>query len=252
MAKRLLAFMVLLGAAAVAAALPSAPRAHVHDGAGLLQTSERRVLAESLSGFEQRTGIQMLVAVLDRVEESVEIDAVRLYEAWGIGQKGEDRGVLFCVWPNERRTRIEVGYGLEGELNDAKAGRILRAMTEIPSDQAGQRVAFVLANIAAQIAPDDPLASGQFAGNVRVQREGGSRSKSSGLGALIKLIVLVAIFGGGGLGRSRWLGPVLFMSAMSGGSRRGGGGFGGGGFGGGGGFSGGGGMSGGGGASGGW
>lgn len=239
-------------AAAVAAALPSAPRTHVLDQTGLLQASEKRVLETSLADFERRTGIQMLVAVLERLEGSVEEDAVALYEDWGIGQRGEDRGVLFCIWPNDRRTRIEVGYGLEGDLNDAKVGRILRAMQELPANQAGQGVAYVLADIAAQIAPDDPLAGGQFGGSLRRESGGEGGSKGSIIGTLIKLIILIAIFGGGGLGRSRWLGPLVIMSAMGGGRRGGGGGFGGGGFGGGGGFSGGGGMSGGGGASGGW
>ena len=249
--QRAILLTAVLLTAVGASALPSAPSTHVYDDAGLLQPSESRLIATTLYDFEQRTGIQMLVAVFDRLEGSVEDDAVAVYESWGIGKKGEDRGVLFCIWPNERRTRIEVGYGLEGELNDAKAGRILRGMTDIPGDQAGQRVAYVLANIAAQVAPDDPLASGQFSGGASMRRENGS-SGGSLIGGLIKLVVILMIIGGGGAGRSRWLGPLVLMSAMSGGGRRGGGGFGGGGFGGGGGFSGGGGMSGGGGASGGW
>ena len=241
----------VLATAVAALALPSAPSTHVHDGPGLLPSSERKVIAATLADFEQRTGIQLVVAVLDRLEGAVEDDAVDLYQSWGLGKQGEDRGVLFCIWPNEKRTRIEVGYGLEADLNDAKAGRILRGMQEIPGDQPGQRVAYVLVNIAAEIAPDDPLAAGEFSGGSRMSSRGGS-SGGSLIGGLIKLIIILMIIGGGGAGRSRWLGPLILMSAMGGGSRRGGGGFGGGGGCGGGGFSGGGGMSGGGGASGGW
>ncbi|HRX52697.1 MAG TPA: hypothetical protein P5571_15110, partial [Candidatus Krumholzibacteria bacterium] len=105
--------------------------------------------------------------------------------------------------------------------------------------------------IAQEIAPDDPLARGEWQGlqTRRAKRDGDGFD----LGDLIWLIIIFALIGGGGAGRNRWLGPLIIASNLSGGgSRRGGGGFGGGGGGGFGGFSGGGGLSGGGGASGGW
>lgn len=224
------------------AALPPAPSTFVLDQTGLIPDDAERVIAQNLALFEQRTGIQLLVAVLAEVESDVADDAVRIYEAWGIGKKGEDRGVLFCIWPRARQTRIEVGYGLEPNLTDLESGRLLRRMLELPRDDPAGRVAFVVTGIAKEVAPDDPLARGEWQG---LQQRRAKRDRDGlDLGDLIWLIILFAMIGGGGAGRSRWLGPLIIASSLGGGGRRGGGGFGG--------FSGGGGLSGGGGASGGW
>lgn len=250
--KRLLPLLLLTAWASLAGALPSAPPTFVLDQTGLLPDAEERVIAQNLALFEQRTGIQLLVAVLAEMESDAADDAVRIYEAWGIGKKGQDRGVLFCIWPRERQTRIEVGYGLEPDLTDLESGRLLRQMLELPRDDPAGRVAFVLTGIVHEVAPDDPLARGEWQGlqQRRAKRDGDGLD----LADLIWLIIVFAMIGGGGAGRSRWLGPLIIASSLGGGGRRrgGGGGFGGFGGGGGGGFSGGGGMSGGGGASGGW
>lgn len=252
--RRFLSLLLLTAWATLAgAALPPAPSTFVLDQTDLIPDDAERVIAQNLALFEQRTGIQLLVAVLAEVESDVADDAVRLYEAWGIGKKGEDRGVLFCIWPRARQTRIEVGYGLEPDLTDLESGRLLRQMLELPRDDPAGRVAFVVTGIAKEVAPDDPLARGEWQGlqRRRAQRKGDGLD----LGDLIWLIIIFAMIGGGGAGRSRWLGPLIIASSLSGGGRRrGGGGFGGFGGGGGGfgGFSGGGGLSGGGGASGGW
>lgn len=249
--KRLLPLLLLTAWASLAGALPSAPPTFVLDQTGLLPDAEERVIAQNLALFEQRTSIQLLVAVLAEMESDAADDAVRIYEAWGIGKKGQDRGVLFCIWPRERQTRIEVGYGLEPDLTDLESGRLLRQMLELPRDDPAGRVAFVLTGIVHEVAPDDPLARGEWQGlqQRRAKRDGDGLD----LADLIWLIIVFAMIGGGGAGRSRWLGPLIIASSLGGGGRRrGGGGFGGFGGGGGGGFSGGGGMSGGGGASGGW
>jgi uncharacterized protein len=245
---RMAMFGLVIMVAASAVALPSAPATHVLDQAGLMSANEQRVIAGNLASFERRTGIQLLVAVLDDLEGSIEGDAVALYESWGIGGKGEDRGVLICLWPNNAGSRIEVGYGLEGDLTDLESGRLLRRMVDIPRSNPLQRVAFLISGVAAEIAPGDPLAEGKFAG---IQQRTSSKKRGrGGLGNIIWLLIMVSLMGGGRFGRSRWLGPLMIASALGGG-RGGGYGGGGGGFGGGG-FSGGGGMSGGGGASGGW
>ncbi|MCB1150634.1 TPM domain-containing protein [bacterium] len=247
----LIPLLLLTAWASLAGALPSAPPTFVLDQTGLIPDAQEKVIAQNLALFEERTGIQMLVAVLADLESDAQDDATRIYEAWGIGKKGQDRGVLFCIWPTARQTRIEVGYGLEGELTDLESGRLLRRMLELPRDDPAGRVAFVLTGIAQEIAPDDPLARGEWQG---LQTRRAKRDDDGfDLGDLIWLIIVFAMIGGGGAGRNRWLGPLIIASNLSGGgSRRGGGGFGGGGGGGFGGFSGGGGLSGGGGASGGW
>jgi len=80
-----------------------------------------------LKKHEAQTSNQVAVLTVPTIgEESIEDYAVRVFEAWKLGQKGKDNGVLIVVVPNERRMRIEVGYGLEGTLTDGLAGRIIR------------------------------------------------------------------------------------------------------------------------------
>lgn len=239
----LLAIGALLANVATAADLPAPPARHFDDRTGLVADTDAARLADALAGFEQRTGIQFVVTVLPELEGDLETTVTRLYEAWGIGRKGRDRGVLFAVFPREGQTRIEVGYGLEDSLPDVVASRILRRMLEMPREPAAARFAFVIRQVAGAVAPGDPLASG-----ATPRRAAGSK-RSRGFGVipfLLFFFILTRIArnrgGGGGLG------PLIIASALLNSTRGGGGG----GWGGGGGFSGGGGMSGGGGASGGW
>ena len=234
---------LLLIASAVAAALPSAPRYHFDDRVGLVSRDEAAALTRTLEAFEQRTGIQFMVTVQPELEGDLEDTVNRLYEAWGIGDKKSERGVLFAIYPTAKKTRIEVGYGLEGDLTDLECGRILREMQEMPSREAARHVALVMVRVAQEVAPDDPLAEGEFAGGRSYARS--SSRRGFPLGNLIWLFIILSA-AGGRAGRRRWLAPLIIGSMMGGGGggRGGGGGFGG--------FSGGGGMSGGGGASGGW
>ncbi len=246
---RLLALPVLaailsiaLAGAVAASDLPAPPPRHFHDAVGLVDPAEGALLADALSGYEQRTGIQFVVAVLPEIDGDLEDYVNRLYEGWAIGDKQTQRGVLLAVFPEQRRSRLEVGYGLEGAVPDVRASRLLRQMTEIPSSEPGRRLASVMVGVARLATPEDPLAQGQ------IGREPDRRSAKRGLRSFLLPLLLFFLIGGGGYGRRRWLGPLILMSALSGGGSRGG--FGGGG--GGGGFSGRGGFSGGGGASGGW
>jgi len=103
----------------------------VVDSAEILKPDTGRRLAEQLRQHEQATSNQVAVLTVPTLNgESVEDYAVRVFEAWKLGQKGKDNGVLVLVVPQDRRMRIEVGYGLEGTLPDAIAARIIRnAMT---------------------------------------------------------------------------------------------------------------------------
>jgi uncharacterized protein len=99
----------------------------VTDNAQLLSPEASRSLSESLKAHEQRTGNQIAVLTIPTLDgESIEDFAVRVFESWKLGQKEKDNGVLIVVVPNDRRMRIEVGYGLEGTLTDATAGRIIQ------------------------------------------------------------------------------------------------------------------------------
>lgn len=99
----------------------------VVDNAELLGADTRRRLAETLRRHEQKTGNQIAVLTVPTIHgESIEEYAVRVFEQWKLGEKGKDNGVLVVVVPQDRRMRIEVGYGLEGMLTDAHASRIIR------------------------------------------------------------------------------------------------------------------------------
>ncbi len=99
----------------------------VVDNAEILNPATRKRLGETLRHHEQKTGNQVAVLTVPTIHgESVEEYAVRVFEQWKLGQKDKDNGVLVLVVPQDRRMRIEVGYGLEGTLTDAHASRIIR------------------------------------------------------------------------------------------------------------------------------
>src|SRR5688572_17098204 len=99
----------------------------VVDNAEILKPDTRKRLADALRQHEQRTTNQVAVLTVPTLQgESVEEYAVRVFEHWKLGKKGKDNGVLVVVASQDRRMRIEVGYGLEGVLPDATAARIIR------------------------------------------------------------------------------------------------------------------------------
>lgn len=121
-----LALIVILIPQVVDAAFPQ-PSGLVNDFASVIQPGAKGKLEGLLQAIERNTGIEIAVVTVSSLDERpIEDYAVDLYQKWGIGKKGKDEGALILVAPNERRVRIEVGYGLEGAINDAQAGRIIR------------------------------------------------------------------------------------------------------------------------------
>ncbi len=126
-----------LGVAFILAALTAAATdvpfltGRVTDNADILSASMRKSLTERLKAHEDRTGNQIAVLTVPSLEgESIEGYAEAVFKEWKLGQKGKDNGILIIVAPQDRRMRIEVGYGLEGMLPDSLAGSIIRnAMT---------------------------------------------------------------------------------------------------------------------------
>jgi uncharacterized protein len=243
------------------------PTGYVTDLAGVISPDAKIRLEASCAEVEQKTGAQMAIVTVQSLEgESVENYAVDLFKELGVGSKKENRGVLLLVAPNERKYRIEVGYGLEPVINDARAGDAGRAMVPYLRQRDYGKAAEVGAWQLAKYIADD--AGVTLSGQPPARRIRNTRSDGGNLGVLflLGLIVFFVLIGslssrgggrrGGGSGGSGLLWFFLGMLADSAGRRSGGwggGGFGGGGDGGGGGFGGfGGGSSGGGGASGGW
>ena len=99
----------------------------VNDNAQILTETTRQSITTILKEHEDRTSNQVVVLTIPTIEgESIEDYALNVFEAWQLGQKDKDNGVLIVVVPEDRRMRIEVGYGLEAILTDAMAGRIIR------------------------------------------------------------------------------------------------------------------------------
>jgi uncharacterized protein len=230
-----------------AAAVPSFPAlsGRVVDEAGILSSSTRAGLTEMLARLERETGKQVVVVTVGSLQGyPIEDFGYQLGRHWGIGQQGKNTGAILIVAPYERKVRIEVGYGLEGQLTDA-ASRIIIEREILPSFRRGDFNAGVVAGTASIVTllSGDASVSGQ-----PVER--GQRFVDSPLAiAILIMIGLLIIFlksrqqslGSGYTGSRRGVGfPPSSGFPGSGG------------FGGGGGFSGGGGSFGGGGASGSW
>jgi len=111
---------------AVEAAKVPVPRGYVNDYGNMISLSAEADLAAKLKNFEETDSTQLVILTVPSLEgEPVEDYSIRVAEAWKIGQKGKDNGILFLVSREDRKMRIEVGRGLEGKLTDLTAGRII-------------------------------------------------------------------------------------------------------------------------------
>jgi uncharacterized membrane protein YgcG len=108
-------------------ALPGAPAGAVGDFAGVMDAGDIRRIEELAGELERKTGAELAVVTVKTIAPygSIEEYALELFNAWGIGQAGRDNGALLILAVNERRVKIETGYGLEGAIPDSAAGRIL-------------------------------------------------------------------------------------------------------------------------------
>lgn len=132
----IVAVMVLVGR--VFAGHIPAPIGYVNDFIGVLQADERESLETDLAGYQETTGNEIVIALIKSLDgDSVENFAVRTFEEWKIGKKGKDNGILFLAAIDDRKMRIEVGYGLEPYLTDGEAGELLRTAVT-PAFRAGK------------------------------------------------------------------------------------------------------------------
>lgn len=221
----------------------------VQDEAGLLSPALRERIDGMLFAYQQQTGHQLALLTVRSLEgDSLEEFSIRVVEAWQLGDKQRDDGVLLLVAVAERKLRIEVGYGLEGDLPDAIASRIIRDVIS-PAFRRGEPQAGIVAGLQAIMQATGGANIPVPESNVPRQRSRSSERQPPGGFSLLVLVgmVLLVLLGGGRGGRSGLLAAAPFLLGGHRGYR--GGGFGGGG---GGGFRGGGGGFGGGGASGDW
>ncbi|EHJ62578.1 hypothetical protein NSU_0406 [Novosphingobium pentaromativorans US6-1] len=234
----------------------------VVDDAQIIPDAEEARLTQKLAALEKQSQRQLVVVTLPSLQGYDIADyGYQLGRKWGIGQKGDDNGALLIIAPNERKLRIEVGYGLEPVLTDGMSFLIINKVI-VPKFKAGDMAGGIEAGTDAIInqLTLPPEEAQKIAAQADEQRES---SGGPPLGVIVFIIVVTAVIvmpmanEARGFGRRRrsGMGPFIWLPGGFGGDDDhwgGGGGFGGGGFGGGGGFSGGGGSFGGGGSSGSW
>lgn len=262
--KRLLILFGLLMWAITPATAQTFPKltGRVVDQANLLDAAQEAALTAKLAALETQSQRQFVVATIADLEGYDDSDyGYRLGRAWGIGDKQRNDGLLLLVAPNDRKVRIEVGYGLEGIMTDALSHRIIQDRV-LPAFKAGDYPGGINAGVNSvitqlQLPPEEAAKIAAAAG----QQSRNRNDEGFPIGAIIFLLFfiffvvlpIIRSLNGGGRKHRRggYGGPVILWGGNDwggggGGSSWGGGG---GGFGG---FSGGGGSFGGGGASGGW
>jgi uncharacterized protein len=212
----------------------------VTDLAGLLDAATRDGLERQLAAYEAKTSQQFAVLIIPSLEgDPIEDFSIRVVEKWKLGKAKEDNGLLLLVVPKDRKVRIEVGYGLEGNITDALSSRIVRQIIR-PAFRRGAYAEGIVTAVEALM----QAGSGEVVRALPPADDEALAEERGGGAWILILLVLLLVFG------PRFFWPALWASGAGGGfggRPRGGGGFGGGG-----GFSGGGGGFGGGGASGDW
>jgi uncharacterized protein len=191
-ARSLLALWLLL-IATTAGAQPvqeiPALQSRVTDLTGTLDATQQAALENRLAQLERETGSQLAVLLVkSTAPEDIAAYAIRVVDAWQLGRKEVDDGVLFLVATQDRRMRIEVGYGLEGALPDARARRIIDTIVT-PLFRRGEFAAGIDAGSAAiaSVIRGEPLPA----------PERGAQGEGPDIGSLLPVILVIALGLGG-------------------------------------------------------
>lgn len=209
---------------------------YINDFAGLLSKDTEEAIMSAAVPLAEKTGAQIVVVTLESLEgESLEAYAMGLFRDWGIGDAKQNNGVLLLIAVEDRQSRIEVGYGLEGALNDAKTGRIqddylVGNFAEGNYDEGVLGTFYaLLSEVYAeyQLTAEDMPAYSQYYAPVdtRQNAEDGISFGEILIGIIVVILVILDVI----FNRGRMTRFVLYTAARSRGGSRGGGGFGGGG-----------------------
>jgi len=253
--KYILILLILISAASLSSLEVPKLKGYVNDYAGVLSSTEEQQISQLFSNMEKTTTAQGALLIVPSLEgESIESFSMRVAEKWKLGQVGKDNGLLVLLAMKEKKVRIEVGYGLEGLMTDAKSGYIIRQII-IPEFKKGNFAAGLYQGVSAVSAVIG--STSDITEKMASSSKSRERSSSSGIPInfiFFIIIILVSSIVRRGRRRGGFF-QALFLGSMLGSAARRNSGFGGSSFGDsgfGGGFSGGGGGFGGGGASGGW
>jgi len=210
------------------------PSSYVVDEAGIIDESIKKKLAGHLQELEQKTGSQMIVLTVPTTGEiPIEMFALDMAEKWKLGQKDRDNGLLMIIAVNDRKYRIEVGYGLESVVPDSLAGTVARKYL-VPRFQAGDYSKGIYETAVVIMSTIAKAYGAELTGMPALQSSP-SPAKRSPFGSLLSFLFFLFIISSLMNRRSRGLFGGLLLGSMmgnawSGGSHRSGG-FGGGGFG---------------------
>ncbi len=216
------------------AAFPS-PQGAVNDFAGVIPAQYRTRMESLAREVLEKTGASVVVAVIPALgEEDLNDYANRLYSAWGIGKKGQDKGVLILLAVKERKLRIETGYGVEGILPDGLTGEIMDKymIPHLGQGEYGMGLYNGLFAVSTVIAKDAGVQLTGRPGAAASRRSAPSAGKSLSPLTIVLIVAVIAVLMLTPQGRAML--PWLLFLLLSGSGRGGGGfgGFGGGGFGG--------------------
>lgn len=208
------------------------PQGHVSDFANVIEPSAKQELEAYCARVKASTGAEIALVTLPSLQgEPIEDVANVMFRKWGVGSKGNNEGVLLLLSIGDRRSRLEVGYGLEQYISDGYAGSVIREMRPALRER---NYGLALAHAAHIIGETVAKAKGvQISVNPTVRR---SRPPSDGFPVevvfLVGAIIALALMGRGGRGGrgggvSGFLTGMLLGQLMGGGRSRSGGGFGG-------------------------
>ncbi|WP_322790758.1 TPM domain-containing protein [Sedimentibacter hydroxybenzoicus] len=224
---------------------------YINDFAGLMNDESKNNILKINLNYENTEEKPQIVVVTVKSMQGLDENtySVKLFEEWEIGNKGYDNGVLLLLALEERRIKIEVGYGLEGAITDSESGRILdESLDYLSEGDYSTGLENIFYNLAIEVNNEYGYNNEDIFGDIKVENP--YEESSSNYGSLFRLIALIVIiiiingFGGGRGRRRRSVFMPYFMPRFTNfgsgthiggfGGRSGGGGFGGGSFGGGG------------------
>ena len=181
-----LPLLLSIGAAALAQVAVPALEARVTDLTGTLTAEQQATLEDKLAAFESRKGAQVAVLIVPTTEpEDIAQYGIRVVEQWKLGRRKVEDGALLLVAKDDRRMRIEVGYGLEGALTDATSKRIT-AETIAPLFLQGDFYGGINAGLEQMMRVID--------GEPLPEPDRGWSSEAQGLGGMLPLLFIVALF----------------------------------------------------------
>lgn len=213
---------------------------YVNDYADLIsEEAEKNIIQVNLNYEKTKEKPQIVVTTVNNLQGLDENKyAVELFEKWKVGNKEYDNGILVLLSLEERRIKIEVGYGLEGAITDSQAGRILdNSIDYLSSGDYSTGLENIFYQLAERVNEEYGFSNDDIFNNVIIKEPTSNSTDAGALGKLLLLILVIIIingFGGGGGRRRRrgvFIPPIIYgpggFGGFSGGGRSGGSGFGG-------------------------